>query len=421
MTEVNRVELHDVAFWIALSIAILNFVLLTRSAGRAASQQIANSSLRRMIIRSQKEYQRLEDLNIALADAAFDPILVVNVSRDGRFVVELNRMAQTLFDISPTDAKGKTVMLVTRHHEIDDFVARLAADGETPDMQITINDGTFRMRGVLASYADGQRIVVIALQDITELLRLTRARRDMVANFSHDLRTPISNIRLLVESLQLSLGRNPERDKKQLSKLASEADSLQHMTQELIDLSMIESGQAIMRMVNTPFEAILNNALTLMQTQFEERRLHFDQIVPSHANVLADPDQMRRVLANVLHNAVKFTPAEGKIRCTARITGDMLEVRISDTGPGIPPHEHTRVFERFYQVDSARTGGAGSNNKGGTGLGLAIAKHIVEAHGGKIWAEGAIPSGACIVFTLPLAEERTTAAPVLNGAKEKVV
>lgn len=416
-----ELRVQEVVFWSAVGIAVVNFILMTRATRRAAAQQIANSSLRRMIIKAQKEYQRLEDREIALADAAFDPLLVVNVSHDVRMIDSLNRVAQKLFDISLDEAKGKTVMLVTRHHEIDDFVARLAADGESPDMQITINEGTFRMRGVIASRADGQHIVVIALQDITELLRLTRARRDMVANFSHDLRTPISNIRLLVESLQLSLGRNPERDKKQLSKLASEADSLQHMTQELIDLSMIESGQAIMRMVNAPFEAILNNALTLMQTQFEERRLNFDQIVPAQANVLADADQMRRALANILHNAVKFTPAEGKIRCVARRAGDMLEVRISDTGPGIPPHERTRIFERFYQVDSARTGGAGSNNKGGTGLGLAIAKHIVEAHGGKIWAEGAIPSGACIVLTLPLVEEPTTVVPVASGAKEKVV
>ena len=104
---------------------------------------------------------------------------------------------------------------------------------------------------------------------------------------------------------------------------------------------------------------------------------------------------------NVMHNAVKFTPQGGQIIFTATCSAQMATIRIRDTGRGIPPHDRTRIFERFYQVDTARTGHPG----GGSGLGLSIAKHIIEAQGGKIWAEAGIPNGACICFTIPLAED----------------
>ncbi len=340
----------------------------------------------------------------ALADVLFDPLLVVNASTPQHTVITINAAAAACFKLEAFAAQGRTVMQVTRHHEIDSLVNALANGVEQPETQIMIEDSTFRMRG--ACLAEGhQRLVVVALQDISELLRLARARRDMVANFSHDLRTPLSSIKLLIESLQMNLGRNPERDRKLLGKLAGEADSLHHMTQELIDLSMIESGRAIMRLVPVPAAEVIESALKMMETQFDQKRLRVTRLVPDDLWLLADPDQIRRVLTNLLHNAVKFTPAEGQITCAVQPLDDCVQISVTDTGTGIPPHERARIFERFYQVDAARTGGAGSANRGGTGLGLAISKHIVEAHGGKIWAEAGLPpTGARLCFTLPRAD-----------------
>ncbi|MCS6871329.1 MAG: ATP-binding protein [Anaerolineae bacterium] len=337
----------------------------------------------------------------ALADVLFDPLLVFNVSTSPYTLILLNTAAAQVFKIEPQTAQGRTVMQVTRHHEIDALVNALAQGQEQPEAQIVIEDSTFRMRGVRIGER-GEYLVVVALQDISELLRLARARRDMVANFSHDLRTPLSSIKLLIESLQMNLGRNPERDRKLLAKLAGEADSLHHMTQELIDLSMIESGRAIMRLVPVRAVEVIESAFKVMETQFDQKRMHATYDVPADLWILADAEQIRRVLTNLLHNAVKFTPAEGRITCTARAVGESAQIEVTDTGIGIPPHERTRIFERFYQVDSARTTGA---NRSGTGLGLAISKHIVEAHGGKIWAEAGLPpTGARLCFTLPLAE-----------------
>jgi len=354
------------------------------------------NALNRALIAAEKRFA-------AMIETVFDPVLVVDVSDVQPRVVALNAASREAFKVGPSPL-GETVMNVTRQHEIDTLVSRIAAGQEIPENQLQFNERTFRVRGVLIS--DGDRaFVVVVFQDISELLRLTRARRDMVANFSHDLRTPISSIRLLVESLQMNLGKNPERDRKQIDKLASEADSLQHMTQELIDLSMIESGKAIMRLVPTPLTDVLDKVISIMDTQIDQKRIHITRTIPPDVIVLVDPEQLKRVIANVVHNAVKFTPTEGEITLTALREGEMARLCISDSGPGIPPHERARIFERFYQVDPARTGGAGSSNRGGTGLGLAIAKHIIEAHGGKIWAEAGAQGGACICLTVPLAEE----------------
>ncbi len=240
----------------------------------------------------------------------------------------------------------------------------------------------------------------MALQDITELRRLTRARRDMVANISHELRTPISSIRLLVDTLNQNIGRNPDRDTRLLGKIATETDSLQYLTQELHDLSMIESGKAIMRMVEIPFNTIAHNAIERMTAQIEKKKIALTNTIPEEVRVLADPDQTRRVLTNLISNSVKFTPSGGNITFSALASESMITIRVADNGAGIPLQERTRIFERFYQVDSARSSGP---QGGGSGLGLSIAKHIVEAHGGQIWAEAAEPHGTCICFTLPQA------------------
>ncbi len=332
----------------------------------------------------------------ALADATFEAIIVVNADRE---IIAINHAARDLFPVEG-DSVGKTLMSVVRHHELDGIAETALKTEDTLESQVAVGDRTLRVRGT-AIDSRTQPVVVLAMQDITELLRLARARRDMVANFSHDLRTPISSIRLLVDTLTTNLGKNPDRDARLIGKIASETDSLQHMTQELIDLSMIESGQAIMRLIAVEFTEVVNSAIEIMATQIEQKKLDLAVEMAPGLRVLIDPDQTRRVLTNLIHNSIKFTPSGGHIRVEATCDAQMVTVRVRDTGSGIPPQDRTRVFERFYQVDASRSGSTKKNS--GSGLGLAIAKHIVEAQGGSIWAEANIPTGACIVFTLPLA------------------
>lgn len=345
---------------------------------------------------------------VRLSDAVFDAVLLIDPERR---VIGMNSAAREAFGVGE-EALDQTVMAITRQHELDAMVEGVLRGEERPEIQLSLDGKTYRVRAVAQSLPE-RTLAVVVLQDISELMRLTRARRDMVANLSHDLRTPISNIRLLVETLVLNFGKNAERDLKMLGRIASATESLHHMTQELIDLSMIESGKAIIRMVDIPLDQIIHSALDVLESQIEEKKIALVNSVPPDLRVLADPDQLRRVVANLAQNAVKFTQSGGEIQISAEVIDKMVTVSICDNGPGIPPQDRTRVFERFYQVDSPRTGSPRHNGRG-TGLGLAIAKHIVEAHGGKIWAEGNIPTGTNILFSVPLSEAH--AAPYPTGA-----
>lgn len=334
-------------------------------------------------------------LALTLANSAYDALLVVDADQK---IIAINDSAEALFERARPI--GEQLADVTNAPELEMMVTdALAYQEETFEEQLTIQRRTYRVRCRVIQ-REGNQFIGLALQDISELVRLNRARRDMVANISHELRTPIANIRLSIDSLF------HEQDKPKrkasitaLKDIARETDSLLWLVQELYDLSMIESGQAIMRLQETPLVTIVQEALERMEDLSFEKELRLIHAVPDDMIVLADRDQVRRVLLNLIHNAVKFSPPKGKILITAATQGEDVVVTVTDDGPGVKEEYVERIFERFYQVDSARSGGEG------TGLGLAICKHIVEAHDGRIWAESnRVQAGGRFHFTLPLAE-----------------
>ena len=321
--------------------------------------------------------QRLS-LALSLANAAYDALLVVD---DQQRIIAINDAAEALF--STHRPIGQTLEATTGLAELVALVADAVAYGEEMfEEQVTIERRSYRVR-VRLMRRGGYSFTGIALQDATELVRLNRARRDMVANISHELRTPIANIRLIIEDLFHEQDR-PKRKQSTtaLRAIARETDSLLWLLQELLDLSMIESGQAILRMIDQELSEIVNEAILRLEDQSNAKNLTVTSEVPETLSVLADQDQIRRVLVNLIHNAIKWTPLDKSIRITAEEQGDEVIVSVIDEGPGVPDEHTERIFERFYQVDPSRSAGEG------TGLGLAICRHIVEAHGGRIWAEG---------------------------------
>ena len=165
-------------------------------------------------------------------------------------------------------------------------------------------------------------------------------------------------------------------------------------------LSMIESGQAIMRMIPVPVYEMVDEAIERVYDQSEAKEVDIVHDVSKKMVVLCDRDKARRVLINLIHNAVKWSPPGETITVHAHNDDEEVVINVMDNGPGVAPEQTERIFERFYQVDASRSGGEG------TGLGLAICKHIVEAHGGRIWAESNKQQpGGRFYFTLPRAEE----------------
>lgn len=335
-------------------------------------------------------------LMLTLANAAYESLMVLNGDCQ---IIAINDAAEELFDRKRP--VGESLISVTKSPELESMVlSALAYQEEVFEEQITIEKRQYRARTQVIR-RDGNLFIGLALQDVSDLVRLNRARRDMIANISHELRHPIANIRMYIDAL-FDEDQKPKRKRSisTLQAIARETDSLLWIMQEMLDLSMIESGQSIVRMVNVPLRDLVEEAVERMEEQASAKDLRITQDVSKKIHVWCDWDQIRRVLMNLIHNAIKWSPKGGKIAISVVNGGEDVKVMVADDGPGVPDDQIDRIFERFYQVDASRSG-----NEGGTGLGLAICKHIVEAHGGEIWAEGnSQRTGGHFLFTLGSAE-----------------
>jgi signal transduction histidine kinase len=223
-----------------------------------------------------------------------------------------------------------------------------------------------------------------------ELSETDRIRRDLVANVSHDLRTPLSSLRATLENV---IDGVTQPDEKSLSAMLAQVDRLGALVAQLLELSRLESG-------SVPFEPVeleLDSVILASVRELGPDAERVDVAMPrSNLRVNGDPERMHRVLANLLHNALRHSPAQEHVSVKASSQGNAVVIEVADRGPGLDPGEETKVFERFYRGDSARSG-----DEGGAGLGLAIARWIVDLHGGSIRAERNEPTGCRMVVTLP--------------------
>jgi two-component system, OmpR family, phosphate regulon sensor histidine kinase PhoR len=238
---------------------------------------------------------------------------------------------------------------------------------------------------------------LLLFQDLTRRYQIESMRRDFISNVSHELRTPLAGLKALAETLQDSAIDDPPTARRFLAHMEAEVDSLNLMVNELLELSRIESGRVPLSRKPVSPEEIIHPAVERLKLQAERNglslKVEFHEALPP---ILADFSRVQGVLVNLVHNAIKFTPSGGEILVQARPQPDSVCFSVKDTGIGIPENEHWRIFERFYKVDRSRA-------SGGTGLGLAIARHLVEAHGGKIWVESELGKGAVFYFTIPKA------------------
>ena len=342
------------------------------------SRDEAIGELKAQVETLERDKMPSQTLASTASDVAFDTIVLLD--EDLR-VVLANRAAGRLF--GPGKLIGKRLTDLVDSPELYNLAQLALREQESVEEQFAIGAANYRARSLVIAPGQGDRRIGIGLQDITELVNLNRARRDLVANISHELRTPITRIRLIIEGLFLDADKPKRKASIQsLKEIAMETDALLWLAQELLDLSMIESGEAILRLVKTPLKQVVDDAIERLESQATMKDLDIVSHVPLTFDVLCDADQLKRVLGNLIHNAIKWSPPGEAITITASEQDDEITVSIFDTGPGVPDDLRSRVFERFYQADVSRSGDEGA------GLGLAICKHIIEAHGGRIWAEG---------------------------------
>jgi len=243
------------------------------------------------------------------------------------------------------------------------------------------------------------------LHDVTRIEAAERSRRDFIANVSHELRTPLTSIQGYVETLIEDPDPNPETTREFLGIILKNATRMNRLTEDLIALAGVESPDYKLALQPTRASALVHDAIESLGGIVVESKVKLESAGAPDDMVMADPDAMNQVFGNLIENALKYGKAGKRIRVGARRLEDAVEFTVQDFGPGIASEHLSRIFERFYRIDKAR-----SRESGGTGLGLAIVKHIVQAHGGSIRAESELGAGAQFHFTLPLLPSATPPA-----------
>jgi two-component system, OmpR family, phosphate regulon sensor histidine kinase PhoR len=328
-----------------------------------------------------------------------DGVLIVN--RHGR-VRLLNPAAAQILKSTQERMLKRTFVQAVRDHRIVEVFLRCQQSGHEETALLELDRDRF-IRMIVTPFLRGaDRGYLVVMQDLTRLHQLQTVRRDFISNISHELRTPIASLRALVETLSDGALDDPVAARRFLRHMEVEVDALSQMVQELLDLARIESGKASLQLAVAPPLALLQHSTERLQAQAMRAHVALQIDAPTPLpSVYVDANRVEQVITNLIHNAIKFTPSGGEIRLSACINEEQgITIKVVDTGVGIAPDDIPRVFERFYKADRARSGG-------GTGLGLAIAKHIVQAHGGRIWVESRLGKGSTFFFTLPLAAAAT--------------
>ena len=236
------------------------------------------------------------------------------------------------------------------------------------------------------------------LHDVTGIEAAQKSRREFVANVSHELRTPLTSIQGYVETLIEDPNPSPETTLEFLSVILRNASRMNRLTEDLLALASVESPDYKLKLQPVRASVLLRDAVDSLSGIVVDSGVQLQSAGAPDALVMADPDAMHQVFGNLMENSLKYAKSGKRIRTGARLLATEVQFTIQDFGPGIASEHIERIFERFYRVDKAR-----SREFGGTGLGLAIVKHIVQAHGGRVWAESELGKGAQFHFTLPLA------------------
>ena len=333
---------------------------------------------RRRPLEPANEPREAHDLFGDLLEAA--PVAVLLLDAANR-VVAANEAARAFFEID-TSRLPASLVEVTLESRLLEVVNAGEVEAEAHLVH--------RRRTVLTKLARSRRAGewLLFLTDITELRHLARVRQEFVANLVHELKTPITSLRLTAESL---LGDPLPRDRRRFAeRLIKEADLMSKIIDNLRQLGDIETGAMAVEITRFDLRELIDDNLARLGI---ERPVDLD--VPDELFIATDRAKLSQAIGNLLDNAAKFSPPATGIDVAAQV-GDELLISVRDRGPGISPEHWSRVFERFYKVDRARP-----RESGGFGLGLAITKHLVQVLGGRIWTEAARDGGQVFVIALP--------------------
>jgi two-component system, OmpR family, phosphate regulon sensor histidine kinase PhoR len=331
-----------------------------------------------------------------ILDALDDGVLLLDGA--GRLLVA-NPAARSWFGLPDDLRPGLPVQRVLGVPQVSELAEKAAEAGAPVVGNLTVvfpEPRTLALRAFpLADRGPTGRIVV-TMTDITQRRRLEVLRRDFVANASHELKTPVAAVRALAETMLTALPEDPEAGHRFAVRIGREAERLDALARDLLDLARVERGTLDVEPVD--LVGLAKEMVALLADRAEERRIRLSTELQPNVAVRGDRAQLGLLLSNLIDNALRYTPAKGTVCVRLDATESRAVLQVADTGEGIPAAELPRIFERFYRVDKAR-----ARQTGGTGLGLAIVRHVAEAHGGTVRVDSELSRGSTFTVTLPVA------------------
>jgi two-component system phosphate regulon sensor histidine kinase PhoR len=340
----------------------------------------------------QDNHERLQTVLSSMAEG------VLAVGSDDTILLA-NEAAGQLLDFATPQPQGRSLLEVTRARPVYDALVR-ALNSRTPVTKEFEAPGAIRRTlSLRATRLPGEPCagVVMVLHDMTELRRLESLRRELVANVSHELKTPLAAIKGYAETLRLGAVNDPEHNLHFILRIEEQSDRLHQLILDILQIARVESGEQSFERVDVPVAEIVRECIEQFVEAAAAKQVELcAELPPDSVAVFADEEGVRTILSNLLDNAIKYTPAGGRVTVRGTAKPAAIAVEVADTGIGIPQKDLARIFERFYCVDKAR-----SRELGGTGLGLSIVKHLAQAMDGNVSVASELGRGSTFRVDLP--------------------
>jgi two-component system phosphate regulon sensor histidine kinase PhoR len=343
----------------------------------------------------------------AVLNTMADGVVVID---DGGAIVLVNHAAEQILNVAGEDLLSRRFTEIIRDHNLQQLVTRCSEEREVQHGDVEIPQWQ-RYLSVITTPLDehGDASVLLTMHDLTRIRQVETTRREFVSNVSHELRGPLAAVKTLAESLASGALKEKKRAKDFLSRINSQVDRMTAMVNELMELSRLESEQSNLQRAPLDLNLLIAELCEEHHSLMKKQKITVDVAIPDQLPpVSGDEEKLRQVFGNLLDNAIKFTPEDGRITLSAQQDNGNILVRVADSGVGIPRKHLPHIFERFYKVDRSR-------RSEGFGLGLAIVKHIVQAHNGEILVESAEGQGTTFTVVLPAAAEE----PVAKAGEQK--
>ena len=317
-------------------------------------------------------------------------------------IIQINRAAMSILEINNLDdTDSRIIQQHIRFSNLQNFIKKILLTKKQATKDMTLNASSIKSVQVTGSPLTNEKGVnigaLIVMRDITDLRKLEEVRTDFVANVSHELKTPITSIKGFIETLSSDDFKHNEETKKFLEIIRQQSNRLNTIVDDLLTLSRIERKEEHIVFDLFPLENIIKNSIALCHHQAEKKNIKIKMNCDSNSEIKVNSALLEQALVNLIINAIQHSNSNTTISLIGQMKDKKIIISVQDEGIGIEKKHHTRLFERFYRIDSSR-----SRNDGGTGLGLSIVKHIVNAHKGEISLESEIGKGSIFTIKIPI-------------------